>query len=120
MNLKDTISTLSNVQIDDVFVAQLDKMYGVSLPDEVRKIVSISTETVFYDDFSLLRGLSHAEILSASSDMSVDFIGKHLLPLFDVGDNDYIVFATAEKTWYRFNIVDEVEFDKAENLSVYL
>jgi len=120
MKLKETLSKLTEVKIDAAFVAQLETMYSTTFPDEVKRIVSISDDTVSYDDFSLLRGLSHVEISDASEDMAVDFIGKGILPLFDVGDNDYIVYDISEKTWYKFNIVDEVKFSKTSSLSEYL
>ena len=120
MKLKDTLGKLTNVQVDNDFIAQLEKMYSIVLPDEVRRIVSISKDTVSYDDFSLLRGLSRSEINDASADMSVDFISKGILPLFDAGDNDYIVYNIAEKVWYKFNIVDEVKFSTTQYLSEYL
>jgi hypothetical protein len=120
MNLKEILGKLADIQIDSGFVAQLKKMYKVDLPDEVKHIVSLSKDTVFYEDFSLLRGLSHAEISDASSDMAVDFIGKELLPLFDIGDNDYIVYDITEKVWCKFNIVDEVKFSKSKSISALL
>lgn len=119
MKLKDKLINIVNVQIDTGFVAQLERAYGV-LPIEVKRLVSLNKETISYDDFSLLRSLSHAEITDASSDMAVDFIGKGLLPLFDVGDNDYIVYDVAEKTWCRFNIVDEVKFSISKTITELL
>jgi hypothetical protein len=119
MKLKDVISKLADVQVDNDFAAQLEKMYSVALPDEVKRIVSLSKDTAPYEDFSLLRGLSHAEIKDASPDMSVDFISKGILPLFDVGENDYIVYDVREKAWYKFNIVDEIKFSKVQELSEY-
>ena len=120
MNLKDALAKLTDTRINDAFVWQLEKMYARSLPDEIKLIVSLSEETVFYDDFPLLRGLSNPEIAKASEDMHVDFIGKKLIPLFDVGDNDFIVFDLAEKVWYKFNIVDEIKFSPAGDLNEYL
>jgi len=120
MKLKDTLSKLSDVKIDTGFVVQIETMYGKSISDEIKFIISISNEAVFYDDFPLLRSLSHAEIIDASEDMAVDFIGIDILPLFDVGDNDYIVFDFSEKTWCKFNIVDEAKFSEANNISEYL
>jgi hypothetical protein len=120
MKLNETLKQLSQVDINENSVNKIENAYKVKLSEELKKIVSLHGETIFYDDFSLLRGLSVKEILDASNDMSVDFIGKNLLPLFDVGDNDYFVFDFAEKCWYKFNIVDEVKFSKAETIDKYL
>ena len=119
MKLKNTISKLNDVKIDNDFITQLENMYNAVLPDVVKRIASLSKDMVPYEDFSLLRGLSHAEIIDASADMSVDFISKHLIPFFDVGDNDFIVYDVVEQTWYKFNIADEVKFSKVQNLSDY-
>ena len=116
MKLKNKLSDLSNVTVDNSFVSNLEKEYASSLPDKVKLIVSINEETVFYEDFPLLRSLSHAEITDASSDMAVDFIGKKILPLFDMGDNDYIVYDITEKVWCMFNIVDDVKFGSCKEL----
>lgn len=120
MNLKDTLSRLAVLPIDNSFVSKVEALYKTSIPDIVKSVLSISKETTFYDDFSLLRVLSNDEILNASSDMAVDFLGKHILPVIDVGDNDYIVYDLEEKCWYKFNIVDEIKFSKAISLSEYL
>lgn len=119
MKLKDTLAKLEEVKIDADFTAQIEAMYKADLPDEVKRILSLSNEAVFYEDFSLLRGLSHAEIIDASVDMAVDFIAKGILPLFDVGDNDYIVYDILEKVWCKFNIVDEVKFSTSHSISEF-
>ena len=119
MMFKYILHTLAAVQLKDDFIEVLEKNYNSVLPDVVKQIVSLSEDTVHYDDFSLIRGLSHDEIIDASTDMSVDFISKQLLPLFDLGDNDYIVYNVVEKTWYKFNIVDEIVFSKADDISEY-
>jgi hypothetical protein len=120
MKLADVIKSLDQVQINKAFIDALEKFYGASFPDEVKRAASISSETVFYDDLPILRGLSNDEVMNASAELSVDFAYNHLLPLFDTGDNDYIVFDTKEKCWYLFNIVDETKFKKASKLSHYL
>jgi hypothetical protein len=119
MKLKDALSNLSDITIDNDFVLRLEKMYDTTLPEDIKRVISINKDTMPYDDFSLLRGLSHAEIEEASGDMAVDFIENGLLPVFDVGDNDYIVFDIREKVWYRYNIVDEVKFCKVFSLLEY-
>jgi hypothetical protein len=91
-------------------------MYRTDFPKEVKQIVSLSKDTVFYSDLPILRGLSHKEIINVSDDMSVNFIEKRILPLFDIGDNDYIIYDIHEKTYYKFNITDEVKFDRSNNI----
>ena len=117
MRLVDVLQ--KEIKINDEFVVQIESLYDESLPKDVRNAVSLSNEAIFYDDFSLLRGLSHEEILDANSDLQVDFIEKKLLPLFDIGDNDFIVYDLSDRHWYKFNIVDEEKFEKTENLIQY-
>jgi hypothetical protein len=96
-------------------------MYKVQLPEAVKRVVSIiGSNTLFYEDKDILRSLSESEVLNATKDLSVDFVGKSLLPLFDIGDNDFIVYDLSEKCWYLFDIVDEVKFKKSEDISGYL
>lgn len=120
MKLKNVLDSLAKVAIDREFVGCLERMYSTELSEKVKKVVSINKDTVFYDDFELLRGLSQDEILEASSDMAVDFVSLGLIPLFDIGDNDYIAYDATAKMWCKFNIVDEIKFCKAQDLNEYL
>lgn len=120
MKLKNVLDSLAKVAIDQEFVRCLERMYSTELSEKVKKVASINKDTVFYDDFELLRGLSQDEIIEASSDMAVDFVSLGLIPLFDIGDNDYITYDTIDKTWCKFNIVDEIKFCKAQDLNAYL
>jgi hypothetical protein len=111
----------SDEPIRESLTDQLEAMYKVQLPEVVRRVVSlIESKAVFYDDRDILRSLSDCEILTASEDLSMDFVGKSLLPLFDIGDNDFIVFDLSENCWYLFNIADEVKFKRSEDILLYL
>jgi len=61
--------------------------------------------------------LSHNEILNASEEFNVDFIGLQLVPVFDTGDNDYIVFDIKNGNWCKFNIVDSIQFKQKSLLN---
>lgn len=119
MNLKSQLSKLTDITINEQAVAKIEMEYDAFLPNEVRRIISLHENSISYDDFSLLRGLSYAEIIDAPSDMSVDFIDKKILPLFDLGDNDYVVYDFGEQCWYKFNIADDVKFSKTMTLADY-
>jgi hypothetical protein len=120
VKLKEVVTKTNQSQSDSDFTNKVEKLYKVSLTDEVKKILSMDREVIFFDDLPILRKLSMDEVLNATQELSVDFIGKHLLPLLDIGDNDYIVFDVAESFWYKFNIVDEIKFSKAGTLQEYL
>lgn len=119
MKLTDILNQLSQVEANETLASKVESAYNTKLPKDVKKIISLHGETKFYNDFSLLRGLSLEEILDAPTDMAVDFVGKKFLPVFDLGDNDYIVFDLEEQAWYKFNIVDEVKFSKSLSLLGY-
>jgi hydrogenase maturation factor HypE len=120
MKLREALEKISDVLVNDDFVSDIENLYEESLSDELKKIVSLNRETEFYDDRDLLRALSNTEVLNATEDLSVDFVGISLLPLFDVGDNDFVCFDFNEKCWYLFNIVDEVKFKKSASIVDYL
>ena len=56
------------------------------------------------------------EIINATADLEVDFVAHALLPIFDIGDNDFVVFDFSENCWCLFNIVDEIKFRKTKDL----
>jgi hypothetical protein len=116
MKFTEQYKNLNNVPVNVQFTAQTENIYKASLSDEVKKILSLSEETMLYDDKPLLRKLSSAEIIEANEDLEVDFIGQSLLPVFDMGDNDFVVFDFAENRWCLFNIVDEIKFKEEEDL----
>ena len=120
MKLREILMRPSEVTADEAFVQNIESLYNASLSDEVKKIISLSQDVTFYEDKEIMRSLSNFEILNASDILQVDFIDKSLLPIFDIGDNDFIVFDLSENCWYLFNIVDEVKFKKAMSFSIYL
>ena len=120
MKLKDTLTALNQQSVEAKNIGEIESVYETKLNDTVKRLVSISKKSVSYDDFSLLRSLSLKEILEASADMQVDFVSLRLLPLFDAGDNDYIVYDLNEKGWCMFNIADEIKFSKKSSLLDYL
>jgi len=120
MKLKEQLEKINDVQINEAFVNQVEGLYNKKIPDDVKKIISISSETVFYDDRPLLRGLSNSEIINAKDDLDVDFVSMLLLPIFDLGDNDFVTFDFSDNSWFLFNIVEEVKFKKAACISMYL
>ena len=120
MKLSDKLKTLAEVAINANIAYKVETAYICIIPDYVKKIISIDDNSVFYDDRGFLRKLSTSEILNATEQLHIDFIGISLLPIFDIGDNDFIVYDLKERCWYLFNIVDEIKFKKAANLTKYL
>ena len=117
MNFKDVFANINDMPINKALVERVQKRYKTEeLPDEVKRVLSLHSEVTFYDDRPLLRGLASHEVLRANEDLDVDFIAQLLLPVFDTGDNDYIVFDFSEQVWCLFNIVEEIKFKKTPDI----
>ena len=100
-------------------IKQVESLYSNTLPDEVACLVSNLDETVFFDNDSFIRLLSFQELIDAETDMNVMFCEKGIVPFFDLGDNDYLVYDLKKKMWCKYNIVDEVAFSSKTKLSEY-
>ena len=72
---------------------------------------------MFFDDD--WRTLSVNEILDASKDLHVDFEKQLLLPIVDVGDNDFIVYHAEDGTWSKFNIIEGCHFKVKKSFYEY-
>jgi hypothetical protein len=116
MKLKEALNKVDDASIDQTSVSKVEGKYGAKLSPEARKLLSVSRNTTVLEDKSIFRILSLAEILDASDDMAVDFVSQGLIPVIDVGDNDYITFDFRNQTWRMFNIVDEIAFDAKDSV----
>ena len=119
MNIHDFLSGVENQSINAQFTDKLAEIYGVELIVYIRKLLSTSSESIFFESDDILRLLSHKEIFNAPDELSIDFIGLQLVPIFDTGDNDYIVFDIENDNWCKFNIVDAVKFKQKALLSEF-
>lgn len=99
-------------------VQTVEKMYNVSLPDLVKKIISYSDSTVFFGEERRL--LSKKEIINASKDLHVDFVKKGIIPLIDALDNDFICYDLNTKQWCFYNIIDDTSFSETPDISKIL
>ena len=101
-------------------VAAIESKFGIELNEEASIAFSVpDDEPMFFSTVDFARMLSWQEILDASSDMCVDFATHGIIPLIDMGDNDYISYNALEQKWCRFNIVDEISFDRKDHLKEY-
>ena len=110
MNRVDYIKELDKFKIDLKKVEIVEKKYTASLSEVVKKIISNSEESVFFDDD--YRILSFDEIVDAENDLHVDFAEKGIIPIADCGENDFIVCHFNDDFWSKFNIIDETVFKK--------
>lgn len=116
IKLRDYVqSIIINGNIDMSKVRMVEDLYKKEIDNKlVMRIISSSEETKFFDDN--IRSLSFNEIIEAENDLHVDFKSKGLLPLFDCGDNDFIVYHLYDKTWSKFNITDNTIFKRSISL----
>jgi len=119
VNIHDFLNSIEKQSVNTQFVDKLAEIYGAELIEYVAKLLSTSSEGIFFESDDILRILSHKEILNASEELSVDFTGLQLIPIFDSGDNDYIVFDIEKSNWCKFNIVDSVQFKQKSLLSEF-
>lgn len=117
MTGKEFILQLINESADKDVIKEIEAKYGMKLPMIVQKIVSYSHESIFFENGG--RTLSTNEVLEASEDLHVDFSALKILPLFDTGDNDFIVYCIESDSWAKFNIIDECFFKQKKSLEEY-
>lgn len=114
MTKEEFLSEISTAEVDEQKVKKIQETYGISLPLQLQQLISCVDETVFFDDDS--RILSFQEIIDAEEDLHTDFKTAGIIPVADCGDNDFVVFNSADNTWAKYNIIDEVSFKKRTNL----
>lgn len=115
MTRKEYLLELRKCSIKIEVASKVESVYGRSLPEEIKKMVSYSEDSIFFDDD--YRTLSISEIIDAETDLHIDFAKRGLIPVIDCGENDFIVFNFESESWSKFNIVDESAFKKRDSLS---
>jgi len=120
MKLKDALAGLDNVEIDRATISEIETLYQTKLPKELQRVISLNIDGVSYDDKSVFNGLSAKAILKAYDDLYIDFVGLNLVPLFDIGDNDYIVYDLKKKCYALYDISEDDEHSEESDLSKYL
>lgn len=114
MDKKEYFQHLAKAEINHEKVQRVYSVYKMDLPETVRKIVSNSDETVFFDND--IRILSMEEIMNADRDLHVNFVERGMIPIADCGENDFIVYHSADRMWSKFNIIDEIAFRKKNSV----
>jgi hypothetical protein len=120
MRLRDALAGLDKVEIDKTCVSDIETLDQANLSTEVKKVISLNKDGVSYDDKSIFNGLSANAILNAYNDLYVDFVGLQLLPLFDIGDNEYIVYNLAKRCYAIYDISDDDEYSEESDLLKYV
>ncbi|MCM1167367.1 MAG: hypothetical protein NC299_16195 [Lachnospiraceae bacterium] len=108
MKRSEYLTAAAECELNESVIKRVEDKYKCRLPDIVKHIISFSQESIFFDDG--YRCLSLDEIVDAEIDLHVDFLERQIIPLFDCGENDFIVYNFASLSWSKFNIVDDCTF----------
>ena len=118
MEKSEYLELISRNDIDMVKVTEIETIYGCTLSEIARKLISNCDEALFFDNGT--RILAFDEIINAEIDLHIDFKDKGLIPVADCGNNDFIVYHFNDDIWSKFNIIDETVFKKRNELSELL
>lgn len=108
MSINDFIIAIDSVKINPNVDNILYNIYSIQLPEIIKKIFSVSQESIFFSGLDFCRLLSLEEVQNAEKQLHINFIEKKIIPIFDTGDNNFIVFNIKDSSWAKFNIVDEI------------
>jgi len=120
MKLRDALAGLDKVEIDRESISEIEALYKTTLSGEVKKVISLNKDGVSYDDKSVFTGLSANAILNAYNDLYVDFVSLQLVPLFNIGDSEYIVYDVRKRCYAIYDISDDDEYSEETSLSKYV
>ena len=120
MKLRDALAKLNNVEIDKAIISEIETLYKTKFSTELAKVISLNKNGVSYDDKSVFNGLSSNAILNAYNDLYIDFVGLNLVPLFDIGDNEYIVYNLKKRRYAIYDISDDDEYSEESDLLKYV
>ncbi len=118
MNADNFINIIDSISINPEATASIEATYGVDLPDSIKRILSFDLDGHFFGNNKRL--LSLDEIITADEELHVGFKSMKIIPLFDTGDNDFIVYSCEENTWVLYNIVDKCAFYQSTELKELL
>lgn len=114
MNRKDFLKRVQVGSGENKTKEKLENTYGKVVPEEIVNILSVFPEPVLFDE-NESRTLSVNEVVHAEEDLKVPFKTNGIVPIAELGSNDYIVYSAEKKLWYIYNILDEVLFDESNS-----
>ena len=118
MDVNQYVELIKCIKINDEIVTAVEEIFGVSLNDELKRIVSIVLDDYFIG--KNCRVISVKEMLNTEEYTGVDFTDINMIPLADCCDADYIVYNFGTQKYEMYNIFDEVSFREADNLKEML
>ena len=124
MNLKKFIEKFTSAPVNEKKVAEIVKVYGVELPEDVQHFVSACGKNpLFIEDDQVdadFRVLSFDEIVDAEEDLDTDFKSMNMMPLIDFYDNQFVVYKFDEQCWAMYSFDDDSTSDEYPSLNDFL
>ena len=117
MSIDEFIMKTEQTVINSEIVKNIEEKYDTILDDFVSKLVSVDKGSIFVENN--VRRLSLYEILNSDDEYGTKFTSEHIIPLFDLSDNDFLGYDYLEKDWKIYNIIDKSIFDTKPQLKDY-
>ena len=106
---------INNINEDISFIEILQKKYKNNL-DKIKKELSIEAGFYLTNSEREVRKLNKNEVISSLKYLGCEFSDYNIIPIFDIMDNNYIVYMSDQDKFAIFNIIDEVLFDKVDTI----
>ena len=120
MTKHEFITAVQTTIPNDSLVAAIERKYSVPIPERIAKILSVMPQGGFLSENDLCRVMSSSEIISATENLHTNFVGKKLIPIFDLSDNLFVVFDSNSQGFGRFSLNDELMYRRSDELNEIL
>lgn len=114
MNREELISLIQHGPQKKEVRTALEEVYHYDIPEEIIRILSSCAAPELFDE-NESRTLSIKEVINAEEDLQVPFRSEGMIPIVDLGDNDYIVYCFKDCSWRIYNVLDQSLFKETEN-----
>lgn len=101
-------------------INELENLYGGKIRDlDVKKILSSAGDKSLFLD-GIWRALSYNEIVNFDQYNKTNLKEKHLIPIFDILDDTFIVYNIDTGSYAKYNIIDNRLYETESNLREYI
>ena len=101
-------------------INELENLYGGKIRDlNVKKILSSAGDKSLFLD-GIWRALSYNEIVNFDQYNKTNLKEKHLIPIFDILDDTFIVYNIDTGSYAKYNIIDDRLYENESNLREYI
>ena len=113
MTRKEFLESLYSIEVNSNLEKKLLSKYKMDIPEIILKTLSKYPVPELFDE-NESRTISVEEVMNAEEDNGVPFASVFIIPIVELGDNDFIVFDGNNHNWCIYNILDEITFDKTD------